>query len=232
MKELNRRTFMKSSAVSLGAAASACTTTPTRLAAAGKRVGPNDTIRVALIGCGGMGIGDLMTFLAYDDMDCPVVCDVDESHLGNAVKLVEARRYHKPDTVTDFRRIMDRDDVDACLIATPDHWHALPMINACQAGMDVYVEKPLGKTIEEGRAMREAARKHERVVQMGTQWRSGEHYREAVEFIHSGKLGKVRLVRVWAYLDWVGGIGNPADTDPPESVNYDMWLGPAPNHMS
>jgi predicted dehydrogenase len=104
----------------------------------------------------------------------------------------------------------------------------LPTIYACLAGRDVYCEKPLGRTIDEGRAMLEAAKRHDRVVQMGTQWRSGEHYRDAVEFVQSGKLGKVRMVRCWAYLDWVGGIGNPPDGDPPPGVDYDMWLGPAP----
>jgi predicted dehydrogenase len=113
-------------------------------------------------------------------------------------------------------------------VSTPDHWHALPTIYACQAGKDVYCEKPLGTSIDDGRAMVEAARDNKRVTQMGTQWRSGDHYREAVEFVQSGKLGKIRLVRAWAYLDWVGGIGSPPDGAPPEGVDYNMWLGPAP----
>ena len=103
----------------------------------------------------------------------------------------------------DFRRVLDRKDVDVVLIATPDHWHALPTVLACQAGKDVYVEKPLAKTIDEGRAMLEAAKRHQRVVQMGSQWRSCKHIVEAGEFIRSGKLGKVSVVRGWAYLDWL-----------------------------
>jgi len=118
--------------------------------------------------------------------------------------------------------------VDFVVVATPDHWHALPTVYACQAGKDVYCEKPLATTIWEGRRMLEAARRHNRVVQMGTQWRSGAHFREAVEFVQSGKLGKIRQVRAWAYLDWVGGIGSPPDSDPPAGADYDMWLGPAP----
>ena len=141
---------------------------------------------------------------------------------------VEGVRGRKPEATRDFRRVLDRKDVDVCLIATPDHWHALPTIQACQAGKDVYVEKPLATSIAEGRAMVAAARKHDRVVQVGTQWRSGEHWQDAVAYVQSGKLGKVRVVRVWACLAWVGDIGKPADGEPPPGVDYDLWLGPAP----
>jgi predicted dehydrogenase len=118
--------------------------------------------------------------------------------------------------------------VDAVLVATPDHWHALPTVLACQAGKDVYVEKPLGKTIDEGRAMLEASRRHNRVVQMGSQWSSCGHIIEAAEFVRSGKLGKVSLVRGWAYLDWLPSIGHQPDSPAPDGVDYDFWLGPAP----
>lgn len=175
-----------------------------------------------------MGIGDLATFLRNPEVDCPIVCDVDDARIAKAVELVEGQRNQKPDAVKDFRRVTDRDDVDVVLVVTPDHWHALPTIYACQAGKDVYCEKPLATTIEEGRAMVEAVKRNNRVLQMGTQWRSGEHYRAAIEFVQSGKLGGIRMVRVWAYLDWVGGIGNPPDCDPPPGADYDMWLGPAP----
>ena len=134
----------------------------------------------------------------------------------------------RPDTVKDFRRIIDRKDIDMCLICTPDHWHALPTIAACQAGKDVYVEKPLATSIDESRVMRDVAKQTGRICQMGTHWRSGEHYREAVEMVRSGKLGKVRQVRCWAYLDWIRDIGNPPDGPVPNGVDYDMWLGPAP----
>jgi predicted dehydrogenase len=123
---------------------------------------------------------------------------------------------------------LDRKDVDAVVVATPDHWHALPTIMACQAGKDVYVEKPLATSIEEGRAMVEAARRYQRVVQMGSQWRSCQHIIEATNLILSGKLGSVSVVRGWAYLDWLPSIGKPADCPPPAGVDYDLWLGPAP----
>ncbi len=199
-----------------------------RGSARAQSAGANERVRVGLIGCGGMGKGDLSTFFLNAEVDCPIVCDVDDKMLGQAVEVVDKQRGKKPDTVKDFRRVLDRKDVDVVLVATPDHWHALPTVMACQAGKDVYCEKPLATTIAEGRAMLTASQKHNRVVQMGTQWRSGKHWAEAVEFIRSGKLGKVGTVRGWAYHDWLGDVGNPPDGQPPAGVDYDMWLGPAP----
>jgi len=192
------------------------------------RAAASDQVRVGLIGCGGMGKGDLATFFLNAEVDCPVVCDVDDRHLAEGVKLVQDKRGHAPETVKDFRRVLDRKDVDVLLVATPDHWHALPTVLGCQAGKDVYVEKPLARSIAEGRAMLEAAKRHERVVQMGAQRRSSPAYQQAVDFVRSGKLGKVGLVRAWAYLDWIKPIGNPPDAQAPAGVDYDLWLGPAP----
>jgi len=144
-------------------------------AAAYSRVlGANDRIRVALVGCGGMGRGDLRDFLKVKNVECAGLCDVDESQIGKAVKeIVEPVSPTGPGAKTaDFRKILDMKDLDAVIVATPDHWHTLPTVMACQAGKDVYVEKPLSVSIGEGRVMVEAARKHERVVQMGTQQRS------------------------------------------------------------
>ena len=190
--------------------------------------GANDKIRVGIMGIGTKGAQDLENFLRNPEVEFPVLCDVDDAHLADGIKLVEKYRGKKPDTVKDFRRILDRADVDAVLIATPDHWHALPTVMACQAGKDVYVEKPLATTIAEGRAMVTAGQKHQRVVQMGTQWRSGKHWADAIEFVKSGQLGTVGIVRAWAYHDWLGDVGNPPDADPPPGVDYDLWLGPAP----
>lgn len=174
-----------------------------------------------------MGKGDLATFFLNSEVDCPVVCDVDDKQLADAVKLVESKRNKTPDTVKDFRRVLDRKDVDVVLVATPDHWHALPTVLGCQAEKDVYVEKPLATSIAEGRAMLHAAERHNRIVQMGAQRRSSPAYGEAIEFIRSGQLGKVGLVRAWAYLDWIQPIGNPSNIVAPAGVDYDMWLGPA-----
>ncbi len=227
MKKVTRRDFLKKTSVSTAAAGVG----PLILTASGNAktvVSPNEKIRVGLVGSGGMGRGDLKTFFMNPETECPVICDIDDAMLAKGVELVQEQRDHKPETVKDFRRIIERNDIDVVLVATPDHWHALPTVYACQAGKDVYCEKPLATSIAEGRAMVTAMRENKRVVQMGTQWRSGEHYREAVEMVQSGYLGKIRLVRAWAYLDWVGGIGNPPDQTPPAGVDYDMWLGPAP----
>ncbi|UCD27759.1 MAG: Gfo/Idh/MocA family oxidoreductase [Planctomycetota bacterium] len=225
MKGISRRKFIRGSLGSVAAAGVVARS------AAGQDavVGANERIRVALIGSGGMGRGDLRTFFQHKEVDCPVVCDVDDAMIANAVKTVEKNRRKTPDTTKDFRSIMDRKDVDACIVGTPDHWHALPTIHACQAGKDVYVEKPLATTIGEGRAMVEAARKYNRVVQMGTQWRVGKHWGEAVDYVHSGKLGKIRLVRCWAALGWFNSVGKVEDSPTPAGVDYDMWLGPAPS---
>lgn len=225
MNTVTRRHFLKQSTTTVAAGAMFGGLT---LPGGARAAAASEKLRVGLIGCGGMGKGDLATFFRYDDVDCPVVCDVDDRMLGEAVKLVEDSRGHRPDTVKDFRRVLERKDVDAILVATPDHWHALPTVLGCEAGKDVYVEKPLALTIAEGRAMVEAAKRHGRICQMGAQRLSSATYAEAVEFVRSGKLGKVGLTRAWAYLDWINPIGNPPDGNPPAGVDYDLWLGPAP----
>ena len=229
MRHITRRQFLRTSAVATTAGSSLLSTTGLWPRGGQAHVpGANDRIALGVIGCGGMGRGNLATFPANPEVDCIVICDVDEAQAAQGVQIVEKHRNRKPDTVKDFRRVIDRRDVDLLVISTPDHWHALPTVLGCQAGKDVYVEKPLANTIGEGRAMRDAMRRHQRVVQMGTQWRSGVHWKEAIEFVHSGRLGKIGLVRAWAYHDWLGGVGNPPDAEPPSGVDYDLWLGPAP----
>jgi len=174
-----------------------------------------------------MGKGDLATFFLNPEVVCPIVCDPDDNQLAGAATLVEEQRGQRPERVKDFRRVLERSDVDAIIVATPDHWHALPTVMGCQAGKDVYVEKPLALTIAEGRAMIEAATRHQRICQMGAQRLSSPTYREATDFVRTGKLGKVGLVRAWAYLDWIKPIGNPPDGQPPAGLDYDLWLGPA-----
>ncbi len=199
------------------------------VAAAGAQpAAPSDRVRIGMVGCGGISVADSNAFLAHNDTEIAAVCDVDDAMIANTVARLEKLGRKKPDTVKDFRRITDRKDIDVVLVCTPDHWHALPTIAACKSGKDVYVEKPLATSVAEGRVMRDAAREHSRICQMGTHWRSGEHFREAVELVRGGKIGKVRQVRCWAYLDWVRDIGNPPDGPVPPGVDYNMWLGPAP----
>ncbi|MCA9429511.1 MAG: Gfo/Idh/MocA family oxidoreductase, partial [Candidatus Omnitrophica bacterium] len=178
--------------------------------------------------CGGMGGGDLRDHLKTGETNCVAVCDVDDSHANEKANQVEEHSGKRPDIYKDFRKVLDRDDIDTVIVATPDHWHALIAISACQAGKDVYCEKPLATSIHEGRVMVDAAEKYGRIVQIGTQQRRAEHYGDAIDFVKSGKLGKIRLIKAWAYLDWKGELPPKPDSDPPEGVDYDFWLGPAP----
>lgn len=200
-----------------------------RQARADGPVGSNDRIRIGLIGCGGMGLGNLLNFLTIKNVACVALCDVDDTQSATALKAMNRAGAPQPALITrDFRRVLDRKDVDAVVIATPDHWHALQTVMACQAGKDVYVQKPLATSIGEGRAMVEAARKYNRVVQVGTQQRSMPHFGAAIRYVQSGQLGRIRVIRVWAYLDAQGEVPAVPDTDPPPGVDYDLWLGPAP----
>lgn len=227
MPSRTRRNFLKKSA-SLAAVAGGGSL-PSTAASSARVLGANDRIRVGLIGCGGMGRGDLSGFLRTGEVDCVALCDVDNAQIDKTQQKVVERVGQRAELLTqDFRRVIDRNDVDAVIVATPDHWHAIPTIMACKSGKDVYVEKPLALTVPEGRVMVDVALREKRVVQMGTQQRSAEHYADAVEYVQSGKLGQVRLVRTWVYLDWKAETPVRPDAAVPEGVDYDMWLGPAP----
>jgi predicted dehydrogenase len=203
----------------LGAAASA-----TALSA-GKVFGANERVRVALVGCGGRGTTVAQLMARVPGAEFVAACDVYEPNATAARAWAGAGcTTHK-----DFREALDRKDVDAVLVGTPDHWHATVVVLACRAGKDVYVEKPLAHNVREGRAVVEAAKKHNRVVQVGTQHRSAEHYREAARIVQGGELGKVHLVRMWNYLNLSpDGIGRATDSDPPAGLDWDFFLGPAP----
>jgi predicted dehydrogenase len=226
MQQYTRRSFLGTATMATLAAGSLAS--PGIRTARADTVSPNEKVRLGVIGCGEMGQGDLKCFFLNPEVDCVALCDVDDARLAKATAICQEQRGKKPDTVKDFRHVLDRKDVDIVLVATPDHWHALPAVMACQAGKDVYVEKPLAKTIAEGRAMVEAVKRHNRVAQMGSQWRSARHIIEAADIIRSGKLGKVSLARAWAFLDWLPSIGHVADGPPPAGVDYETWLGPAP----
>ena len=228
MSGMTRREFLENSAVTVAGATALGSGVAKAAEAATKKAGANERVGIALIGAGGRGRGLLRTFLRTGKAECVAIADVDRSQLAKGVKIVEEQAGRTPKGYKDFRNILDRKDVDVVIVATPDHWHALPTIYACQAGKDVYVEKPLATSIHEGRVMVDAARKYNRIVQVGTQQRSAQHFAKAVEFVQSGRLGKIRMVRAWAYLDWKGGLGNPPDGTPPPGVDYDFWLGPAP----
>src|SRR5262245_31247741 len=223
MSGMNRRIFLGAAAAGLAA--------PFALADDKKTVSANDKVRVALVGCGGMGRANLHDFMRVPDFEIVALCDPDPAHIKGAAQDVEKakRPTEKLQTEKDFRKIIDRKDIDAVIVGAPDHWHAYVLIAACAAGKDVYCEKPLSHNIVEGRKMVEAARKNNRVVQIGTQQRSGQHFKDAVKYVQDGKLGDVTLCRTWiTNRHWPDFIGSPPDSDPPTGVDYDLWLGPAP----
>jgi predicted dehydrogenase len=186
--------------------------------------------RVGLIGTGWYGKCDLFRLLQVAPVEVVSLCDVDKGMLSDAADMVATRQVSKkrPRTYGDYREMLKEKDLDLVLIATPDHWHALPMIAACQAGLDIYCQKPIGVDVVECQAMLAAARKYQRVVQIGTQRRSTPHLMEAREnIVKAGQLGKVGLVEICCYYH-MRARENPPDTTPPESLDYEMWTGPAP----
>ena len=192
-------------------------------------IAPSNKINVALIGCRSMGWSNLNNFLNYPEVECISLCDVDEQWLDKRAADVEKKQGKKVSQLCkDWRKVIDNKDVDIVIIGTPDHWHCLPAVYACQAGKDVYVEKPLSNTIEECILMEKAARKYNRVVQVGQWQRSDPHWDEAANYLKEGNIGRVRTVKVWAYQDGKPSLPKKPDSEPPAGVDYDMWLGPAP----
>jgi predicted dehydrogenase len=217
--QINRRDFIKRASAGTVGASLAITGASTRSV-----LGANDRIRLGLIGCGRQGIDNMQHFIKKG-VEVAAVCDVYESNLQKGLEAAGG----KAKALKDFRQVLDDKEIDMVLIATPDHWHALPTVMACQAGKDVYVEKPISVAVEEGKKMVEAARKYKRVVQVGLWQRSNLHFQRAVELVQDGMIGKVTFVRTWNFLNiYPSGIGNPPDCDPPAGLDWDMWLGPAP----
>ncbi|WP_293885010.1 Gfo/Idh/MocA family protein [Sphingobacterium sp. UBA1498] len=186
-----------------------------------------DTVRVGLIGTNGMGWSNLNAILHIPGVECTALCDVDENVLRNRVEELKKRQINVKAYV-DYKDLLKAKDVDVVIIATPDHWHCLQMVDAVAAGKDVYVEKPIGNSIHECEIMVAAAKKHKRVVQVGQWQRSQQHFKDAMDFVHSGKLGKIRLVKAWAYQGWMKSVPVQPDASVPAGVHYDKWLGPAP----
>ena len=228
MQALNRRSFLKKSAVStVGIAAGA-----PAIAKGMAQHSPNDTINVAVAGIRSRGMvynggGHCVNLAKIPGVRIAKLCDVDERLLPKAVTDVEKLTGYRAKTEVDFRRLLDDKEIDAVTIATPDHWHALQTIWACQAGKDVYVEKPISYTIHEGRRMVQAARKYSRVVQCGTQSRSSPVVHEAIRQIRKGVLGEVYMAKAFVYR-YRENIGHKDDSPIPEGVHWDLFLGPAP----
>jgi predicted dehydrogenase len=187
-------------------------------------LGANERVGLGFLGFGLIGKRHVLDFKEQPDADLVAVAEAHRGRLDEAAAALGG----SPRAFGDFRRLLDEKDVDAVVVSTPDHWHALMTMMACAAGKDVYVEKPLCLFVREGRWMAEVARRHGRVVQVGTQQRSGPHYQEARERIRGGHIGEVVSVRMWAYRNVMPGFGSPPDGPPPEGLDYDLWLGPAP----
>src|SRR3954447_8032601 len=222
---MNRREFLQAGAASSGLVLSGAGDP----ASAAAFTAP-ETKRVGLIGAGWYGKIDLLRLIQVAPVEVVSLCDVDKMMLAEAAEIVAARQASRkaPRTYADYREMLKEKDLDIVLIATPDHWHALPMIAAVEAGADVYVQKPISIDVAEGRAMVDAARKTGRVVQVGLQRRSTPHLIEARDrVIREGKLGKVGLVEIYCYYK-MRASGNPPDTAPPANLDYEMWTGPAP----
>jgi predicted dehydrogenase len=218
-RPMDRRSFMQRAA-GAGAAVSLSMAGPVTRRA----LGANDRVRVGVIGTGRQGVANLKAF-QKQGADIAAVCDV------YAPNLEKGKAAAGPGTAaySDFRKLLDDKSIDLVVNATPDHWHALPAVLACQAGKDVFVEKPVAVAVEEGKTMLAAARQHQRVMQVGLWQRSNLHFQRAAELVRDGMLGRVTFVRTWNYGNsFPTGIGTVADSEPPAELDWDMWLGPAP----
>lgn len=225
MKKTSRRMFVKKAA--LASAGATVAAFPLFRTSAAGRVHYADRVRVGVIGVNGMGWSNLTSLMKLPDVQITALCDVDERVLTRR-KDELARQSVSVKTYADYRKLLESKDVDVVVIGTPDHWHCLQMVEACQAGKDVFVEKPVGNSIAECQVMVAAQRKYNRVVQVGQWQRSLPHFVDALNFLRSGQLGKIRTVKTWAYQGWMRNIEVKPDEPVPAGVNYDAWLGPAP----
>jgi len=218
---MDRRRFLQTG--SAGVALSA-------LSSGAYAAGKETPKRVGLIGCGWYGKVDLLRLIQVSPVEVVALCDVDRKMLAEAAEIVASRQKSKkkPRTYGDYREMLKKEEMDIVEVATPDHWHALPTIAAIEAGADVFVQKPISVDVVEGQAMLAAARKHKKVVQVGTQRRSTPHIIEARDrFIQEGKLGTIGHVEICCYYH-MRARGNPKNTEPPPHLDYEMWTGPAP----
>ena len=218
---LNRRSFLKTTALA-GAG----------IAALGPRAfaqsqGANEKIVLGMIGAGGMGRSNMHSFLGLPGVEIAAICDVDENHVNRGAAEAQKKQNRAPKTYKDFRELLDRKDIDAVVISTPDHWHAIPFIAACEAGKDIFCEKPVSHSFVEARAMAAAAKRFKRVVQIGAWQRSVLHFQQAIDFVRSGKMGKIALCRAWNFTP-LNPLGHQHATPVPPELDWGFWLGPAP----
>ena len=221
---MNRKKFIHQSAMITGAGF----VLPgfTTLQKGSTLMGANDTIRIGAIGINGMGWSDTKALLKVPGVQLSAICDVDQNVLDKR-KSEMSELNVKVKTYTDYRKLLEDKDIDAVVIGSPDHWHALMMIHASEAGKHVYCEKPIGNSIGECRAMVAAQEHYGNVVQVGQWQRSQQHFQDAVHYISTGALGPIRTVKVWCYQGWMRPEPIVSDSAPPQGVDYKSWLGPA-----
>src|SRR5689334_9987755 len=225
--DFSRRLFIKQAGVTAIGSTVLAAVPMEVLAKLRKRVSPTDVINVGLIGCRGQGWANLTSMLRIPEVQCVAICDIDDAvinqRLGDLSKL-----NIKPAVYKDYRKLLEDKNVNVVIIGTPDHWHCLQLADACAAGKDVWVEKPIANSIEEINVMVNAVQKSQRVVQVGQWQRSQQHFKDAIEYVQSGKLGRIVRAKTWQYNGSIKPLPPAPDEPVPAGVDYDMWLGPAP----
>lgn len=226
----SRRKFISDSSRLAAGGALLSAIAPSVFAATPGHIAASDQINIGVIGIKGMGWADMKAALKVPGVNLVALCDVDKNVLDDRMKELSSLNVDasKVKTYGDHRKMLEDKSIDAVIIGTPDHWHCLQMVEACQAGKHVYVEKPIGNSIAECNIMVAAQKKYNRVVQVGQWQRSNQHFRDAIAYVHSGKLGNIRTAKVWCYQGWMRPEIVRPDTAPPPGVDYAKWLGPAP----
>jgi len=225
----SRKKFIQQSSILLGGSLLTFAVYQNAFAIFNNRIAPSDQLNIGAIGINGQGWANVIAALKIPGVNLVAVCDVDENVIAKKLKSLTDKDadVSKIKIYKDYRKLLEQKDIDAVIIGTPDHWHALIMIHACQAGKDVFVEKPVGNSIFECSAMVAAQQHYNKVVQAGQWQRSQQHFKNAIDFVHSGLLGNIRTVKVWCYQGWMRPQPIVPDSAPPPGVDYNLWLGPA-----
>ncbi len=226
----SRRKFLQQSTAVMAGSVLASALHNQAFAIFNNRFSPSDQLNIGAIGINGMGWANVTAALKQPGVNLVALCDVDKNVLDKRMASLAQLNVDasKVKTYNDYRKLLEQKDIDVVIIGAPDHWHALMMVHACQAGKDVYVEKPVGNSIGECRVMVAAQQRYNKVVQAGQWQRSQQHFRDAVDFVQSGQLGNIRTVKVWCYQGWMHPDEVRPNSAPPAGVDYEKWLGPAP----
>ncbi len=219
-----RRNFIKTASV----LAAGSVLSLDALAKARKSIAPSDKINVALVGGNSMGWSDLESFLKNPETECVALCDVDRNVLNRRTDDIVKMGRPRPKLYIDYRKMLEDRDIDVIIIGTPDHWHCMVFCDAVESGNHVYVEKPIGNSIAEINIMQKALKQNGKMAQVGQWQRSQPHFVDAINFLKSGKLGRIRTCKAWSFVDWKGPVPKVPDAPSPEGVDYTRWLGPAP----